>query len=91
MVYVPKVEPPLDEIEIEYYYNRGHRANKPYVTISMECLEAILRRETLFIAAEDIHTLLADLCRRALQADIGDVALTTSLLHHYDPTSKPAD
>jgi hypothetical protein len=82
MVYVPKVPPPLDEIEIDNNFNRSH-TQKPHLIVSMECLGEILGRESSIIAAEDIPRLLAALCQYALQADIGDNALAAHLESYY--------
>jgi hypothetical protein len=84
MVYVPKVEPPLDEIEIESRFTRsGRNGHKPHLIISFECLEAILGRENSVIAQEDVPRLLASLCGYAFRADIGDNALATHLEDFY--------
>jgi hypothetical protein len=83
MVYTPKVVPPLDEIEIETRFNRGHRENKPHLIVSLDCLEKILAREKSFIAVADIPRLLAALCGYAMKADIGDTHLASNLDGQY--------
>lgn len=84
MVYVPKVEPPLDEIEIENRFTRsGRNGQKPYLVVSFECLEMLLGRENSVIAQEDVPALLASLCISAIRADISDKSLAEHLAEYY--------
>jgi hypothetical protein len=84
MPYVPKVEPPLDEIEIEHRFTRsGKNGQKPYLSVSFECLETILGREHSVIVQEDVPRLLASLCMYAIRADISDKALAEHMANHY--------
>ena len=73
MGYVPKVEPPLDEIEIENRYTRSNRnGQKPHLVISLDCLDMILGRENSIIAQDDVPKLMVSLCKYAARADISE-------------------
>lgn len=83
--YVPKVEPPLDEIEIEDRYTRSNKdERKPHLVISLECLDMILARENSIIAREAVPRLIAGLCGYAARADISDVGLVAFLKDYYE-------
>ncbi len=85
MTYVPKVDPPFDEIEIENRSPRGNRGKqKPYLVVSLEALKAMLDCENAILAEEDAPRLVACLCSYAKQADIGDTALAERMRVHYD-------
>ena len=84
MVYQPKVEPPLDEIEIEDRRPRGDRPIKPHLIISLECLEHILDRENAVILPSDVPRLMATICQYTLDADISDTNQVRRLKADYD-------
>jgi hypothetical protein len=80
-----KVEPPLDEIEVEHRYNRGGKGDrKPYLVVSMDCLEEIFDNESAILATDDVDRLLACICRYAERAGFGDVGLATRLATDYE-------
>ena len=85
LAYTPKVEPPLDEIEVEPRFPRKRDSNsKPYFIVSMECLKEILERETAVIATEDVPRLMAVLCRYAVEADVSDHHLAGTMQAYYE-------
>jgi hypothetical protein len=83
--YEAKVEPPLDEIEVETRFPRDRsKSGKPYLVVSFDCLEAILLRENSVIAEEDVLRLLAALCGYAIAADVSDHALAGRMKEQYE-------
>jgi hypothetical protein len=85
LVYIPTVEPPLDEIEIDARHPRGRdRPSKPYLTVSLDCLELIVRRATRVVDPDDVPRLMASLCRHAIEADISDHGLARQLMARFE-------
>jgi hypothetical protein len=85
VAYIPKVDPPFDEIEIEERSPRGKRGKlKPYLVVSLEALEAMLTCENAVLAEEDAPRLVACLCAYAKKADIGDTSLAERMRKYYD-------
>jgi hypothetical protein len=83
--YIPRVEPPLDEIEVEARHPRGiERPSKPHLVVSLDCLEAIFRRATRVIDPDDVPRLLASLCRYVIEADISDQDMARQLMERYE-------
>ena len=85
MAYVPKVDPPFDEIEVENRSPRGSRGKqKPYLIVSLEALEAMLVCENAVLAEEDAPRLVACLCNYAVRADISDTPLAKRMKEFYN-------
>jgi hypothetical protein len=83
--YIPRVEPPLDEIEVESRHPRGtERPSKPHLVVSLDCLEAIFRRATRVLDPDDVPRLLACLCRYVIEADISDHSMAEQLMKDYE-------
>jgi hypothetical protein len=87
-----KVEPPLDEIEVEHRHNQGGKGErKPYLVVSLECLEEILDSESAILAPDDVDRMLACLCRYAERAGFGDAGLAAELAANYEDVGTELD
>jgi hypothetical protein len=87
-----KVDPPLDEIEVEHRYNRGGKGvRKPYLVVSIDCLEEIFDNESAILATDDVDRLLACLCRYAERAGFGDAGLAAELAANYEDVGTELD
>jgi hypothetical protein len=87
-----EVEPPLDEIEVEHRYNQGGKGvRKPYLVVSLECLEQIFYNESPIIAPADVPNLMACVCRYADRAGFGDAGLAAELADDYENPDTDAE